>query len=210
MNRPEEKPTERMAESDLHTAIENDDAYATNATATTEDSSEEHLDGKDARRRLRELLARTKVIFVTTLGPDSLIRSRPMTLLELDDDARLWSFVDSRAAWVRELQGNPGQVNASASDEATSTMISIAGPASIVRDGIRAERLWNSGASAFFNGPCDLSLRLLCIESHIVEYWDRPGGTLGRMLATAKAAITGEHLPVHGSKGTLEIGSPRA
>ncbi len=207
MNVPEERPTERMAESDLHTAIENEDVAETIAS---ENSSEEHLDGEDARRRLRQLFTRTKIIFVTTVGPDSLIRSRPITLLELDDDARLWAFVDSRVAWVRELQNNPGQVNATATDEATSTMISIAGSATIVRDGVRAERLWNSAASAFFNGPSDLSLRLLCIDSQIVEYWDRPGGPLRHLLASAKAAITGERLTVHGDKGTLEIGSPRA
>ena len=110
---------------------------------------------------------------------------------------------------VQILQLQPGPVNATVTDEANSTLISIAGQGSIVRDSVRAERLWPTGASTFFHGPNDLSLRLLCFESQVVEYWNKPGGAFVRMLASAKAAITGEHRAEHGERTVLEIGAAR-
>ena len=58
----------------------------------------------EARSELRDWLEGSRLVSFTTAGSDGLLRSRPLTLLEMDDDARLWFFVSITTPWVTELE----------------------------------------------------------------------------------------------------------
>ena len=166
---------------------------------------EEHLDGVEARRRLRELLQGARVMVVASPADDGHLHSRPLALIELDDDARLWAFVDVRSDWVRQLSEQPKTVNVTVSDESHNKWTCISGSATVVRDAVRAERLWRPELKELFLGPDDPSLRLLCVASDVVEFWLARGGSFSRMLASAKVALTGEKPFSPGDRGTLII-----
>ncbi len=166
---------------------------------------EEHLDGVDARRRLRELLHGARVMVVASPADDGHLHSRPLALMELDDDARLWAFVDIRSDWVRQLAENPKTINVTVSDEPHDKWTCISGIGTILRDSVRSERLWRVELKELFMGPDDPSLRLLCVTSDVVEFWVARGGSFSRMLASAKVALTGINPFSPGDRGTLNI-----
>ncbi len=166
---------------------------------------DEDLEGVEARLRLRELLLGTRVIVVTSPADDGHLHSRPLALMELDDDARLWAFVDIRSDWVRQLSENPKTVNVTVSDEPMDKWICVSGFATIVSDAVRAERLWRGNLNELFVGHDDPSLRLLCVTSDVVEFWLARGGSFRRMIASAKSALTGLNPFSPGDRGTLHI-----
>jgi general stress protein 26 len=148
------------------------------------------LSGAAARLKLRDTIGGAQALVITTAGADGLLRSRPLTLLQLDDDARLWFFVDCRSDWVAEL-AEGSAVNASISDERSASWISIAGRASVVRDPARNDRLWNGWAAKHFATPADTELALLCIDAETVDTWNGQGSAVSRLVGLAKRALTG-------------------
>ena len=167
-------------------------------------SAETGLNGADARSKLFELMKETRFVALTAQGPDGGLRSRPLTMLELDSDARLWFFVDRTTEWVRDLEIAP-IVNLTTSNEKESTWVSMCGIAKIMQDSARVKRLWTAAAKPFFDGPDDDRLALLCVPILDADYWDAPDSRLIRLLGMARAAITGSRSDVPGSHGTMTI-----
>ena len=56
------------------------------------------------REQLRELLAGCQLVALTTAATDGLLRSRRVSLLEMDAEARLWFFVSAGSEWVAGLE----------------------------------------------------------------------------------------------------------
>jgi general stress protein 26 len=167
-------------------------------------SGDTHLNDADARSKLFELMNGTRFVAFTAQSPDGGLRSRPLTLLELDSEARLWFFVDRTTEWVRDLEIAP-IANLTMSNEKESTWVSMCGIATLVQDSARVKRLWTAAAKPFFNGPDDSRLALLCVPILDADYWDAPDSRLVRLLGMARAAITGSRPDVPGSHGTMTI-----
>jgi general stress protein 26 len=132
-----------------------------------------HFEGRAATTKLIELFTDVSSTVLTAQNGDGGLRSRPMTLLEIDSDARLWFFVDPGADWVRDLPTAP-IVNVTVSDEVEARWISACGIASILHNPERARELWVPSAEAFFAGPDDERLTLLYVTVMDADFWDGP------------------------------------
>ena len=179
-------------------------ATAHSAELTDERSSRSH-DSDVAI--FRELLNDATFVLLTSADEDGLLRSRPMTLLEMDETSRLSFFVDIHVDWVAALTPSTF-VNCSLVDPENARWVSMAGTASVVRDESEVNRLWTPAAKPFFDGPSDPSLRILRVLPEVVDYWDAPHSGLSRMIGFAKSMVTGERESL-GDHGTLDLEAGR-
>jgi general stress protein 26 len=141
---------------------------------------------------------------VTTHDIDGEMRSRPLTLIELEDDATMWFFIERRSELARDV-ADEARISATFADTADSWYVAVAGSAYVVHDPQKVEALWTPLATAWFpDGPHDRSLGLLRVDVDHVEYW-KPGagGKLMQFASIAKAALTRERAKNEGEHGSF-------
>ncbi len=141
---------------------------------------------------------------LTTATPGGELHSRPLTLGELDDDARLVFLVDATSDWVAGLQVDEA-VNVGFSDEDDKVWVSVAGRASIGEDRATIHRLFTPAAKAFFpDGPESPNLRVLAVAATTAEYWDAPASRVQRLVVMA-SAIVGNVEAGLGDSGKIDL-----
>lgn len=152
-----------------------------------------------ALQQLAELVDGQRVVMIATAAADGRLSTRPMTLLEFDDQGRFWFFCDHDPA-DHATALRHAQVNLAFSDEGDSTYVSVCGRGALVHDPVRNEQLWTQAAKPWFpDGPTSPRLALLCVTPDQAEYWDAPDSKAVRAIAmiasvlVAKPVGMGEH-----------------
>ena len=157
----------------------------------------------DAPKPLSDLLERPFfVMLMTMIGNDH--SSRPLTCIELDGD-RLSFLIDHTTDWARAVADGRAVVHATVADERNNTWLAMNGEASIVRDQAEIERLWNPGASAYFQDQNDPSLAVLRLDVSDGEYWDGPSGRIGMAVQMLKAKLSDRPEEI-GEQGPIQTG----
>jgi general stress protein 26 len=126
--------------------------------------------------------------------------SRPMTVAGISG-AALDFLVDTTAEWTSAVAAGTAIVHVTLSDARRNNFLALNGRATLNRDRAKIDRLWNPGASAFFDGKDDPNVAALRFEVDEGEYWDAPRGRVGALVALVRAAVggddaAGDHGPV--------------
>lgn len=152
--------------------------------------------------KFKNLVNEIKFCMITSIAPESeTLKSRPMTLQEVDANNEMWFFADVHSDVVSDIDANPN-VNVSFSHPGKSSYVSVTGEASRVNSLTKIKDLFNPGVKAWFpDGPEDKNIALLKIRVKSVDYWDSPSSKVVQLYAFAKSVITGkrpgEELGIH-------------
>ena len=140
--------------------------------------------------KLVELIKGIDIAMLTTRAKDGRMLSRPLRTQQVEADGDLW-FITSRSSHKAEdIRANP-QVNVSYASHSGNTYVSVAGKACLVFDKAKIHELWSPAMAIFYPlGEDDPDLCLLKVEVESAEYWDGPGGFLGKALYLVAAAVT--------------------
>ena len=142
----------------------------------------------DRSKKLMDLVHDFRFAMLVTRVSDSEMRSRPMTIADTTDTARLWFMTSNKSGKLEELTEFP-QVNVSMQGDGH--YISISGTARTSKDRARIEKLWNPLHRAWFDGPDDPELVLVEVVPTTAEYWDNSGFEgIKVILRGIKAALT--------------------
>jgi general stress protein 26 len=156
-------------------------------------------DTKNEARSLNDALEHLHFAMVGT--PDGDVwKSRPLTLAGIDGST-LHFLVSNDADWVQALGSAGSPCTATFSDPAKNDYVALQGNARVLRDQRLIDALWSPEAGAYFDGKDDPNIRVLAVDVAYGEYWDSPGGTVGRLLAMAKAAAGAEA----GKEGPIRV-----
>lgn len=156
-------------------------------------------DASTESRSLTEALDGLHFAMVGTADGD-VWKSRPLTLAGLEGST-MHFLVSADADWVQALEADGSPCTATFSDPNKNDYVALQGSARVLQDQLLIEALWSPEAGAYFAGADDPNLRVLAVEVAYGEYWDSPGGTVGRLLALAKAAAGAEA----GKEGTIRV-----
>ena len=139
-------------------------------------------------QKVLDLIKDVKYAMLTTTAADGTLRSRPLTTLDADFDGVLRFIVAADSDLADEVQARP-QANLGYADPRGNTYVSVSGEARVRHDPARAKELWNGWADGFFpGGPDDPNVGVLEVTVHSAQYWNIPGGVLGKITAYVKAA----------------------
>lgn len=81
--------------------------------------------------------------------------------------------------------------------------LSISGQSTVSNDRDRIGELWNVFAEAWFDGPNDPDVRLLCVRPREARYWETPG-KLATIVSMIVAAASGAR-PDIGTDRTVDM-----
>ena len=165
----------------------------------------------DARQRAVADLARLvdgiTVVMVTTEDGDGALRSRPMLVERLQDDATLLFLTHRSSHKVLEVNEHP-QVNVAFVGARGDRYVSVSGTGRITHDREQIRQLWNPTYRAWFpGGSTDPEIGILTVEIDRVEYWDVPSSRLVRLWGVARALATGKPAEA-GDRGSFAFGEP--
>ena len=116
-------------------------------------------------------------MFVTMIGDEH--SSRPLTVAGVDG-GRISFLVDRTTDWAEALDRPGTVVHVSIADVRKNVYLSLNGTATVRAERATIERLWNPGAAAFFDGKDDPIIGVLAFDASGGEFWDAPGGRVGR------------------------------
>jgi general stress protein 26 len=142
--------------------------------------------------KVAELVKEIRFAMLTTEDDDGMLRSRPMSTMQMDADGALWFFTSMSSPKTDEARQHT-QVNLSYARADKQDYLSISGTCEIVRDRVKMTELWTPLIKPWFpGGLTDPDLCLMKVTIHEAEYWDAPGNAVKRMAGLAKGIITGK------------------
>ena len=122
--------------------------------------------------KLKEEIQNAETAILTTVSLQGKLRSRPVSILEMDNSGSLWFFTNEFTARKNEIAKNP-LVCVSYSNSKIQKYVSVTGEASIINNNKKIKELWSPCVKKWFNnGVSDPFLALLKIEIDTAEYWD--------------------------------------
>ncbi|TMA19533.1 MAG: pyridoxamine 5-phosphate oxidase [Deltaproteobacteria bacterium] len=155
---------------------------------------------------LREMLAEMEIAFLTTIGSDGHLRSRPMQLQRHDPDGTLWFATSLDSHKIDDVRHDGRCCVAFLKDSA---YVSISGRAELVKDRSLIEKMWKPTWRGWFpEGPGEPELVLLKVAPQHVEYVHPSGGTVKSLFTQIKNAITHSH-EEPAPKKELDLGRSR-
>ncbi len=145
------------------------------------------------REHLWELIKDTRFAMFTTRHDNGHLHASPMTTQnrDIDADESLWFFMSRRGGTASDLVGEV-EVNVSYANPGSDRYVSVSGRARIVENPAKASALWSKMAEAWFKGPDDPDLALVCVAISHAHYWDVKESKLVQLYEMAKAAMTGK------------------
>ena len=153
-------------------------------------------------QRVGELIAKARFAFVTTIGDDGRLLSRPLAVLDREFDGDLYFFTMAPSPKTEQIAAD-SHVNVSL--QSGDDYLSIAGTASVSRDQTLIDELWNRYAEAWFEqGRQDPSVALLKVHADSAEYWTMDDPKPIALIKYAKAIIGGDQPDVATNK-TVEL-----
>jgi general stress protein 26 len=146
--------------------------------------------------RLYHLLNGFETGLLTTLSPDGLMRTRPMTPQPHIPGVDLWLAVRRESAAVDDILAWPavGLMYYRPTDRA---YVSLSGEAEVVNDPERIRRFWRPSWRAWTAcGPDDEGLLCIDVEVTHVEYTELEADRVQVLWSLLKARVWGEERPL--------------
>ncbi|TFH57400.1 pyridoxamine 5'-phosphate oxidase family protein [Glutamicibacter arilaitensis] len=130
------------------------------------------------------------------------LASRPLTLIEANEQGELWFFSTADSEIVHEIRAQ-GLANAAFSG--SKAWVSVSGQAQVVQDVAKKKELWNTAVETFASeGPESAQTVLLRIDADSAEYWENPGGAASLVAGWVKQKLTGKPAEP-GDSNTVEL-----
>lgn len=146
----------------------------------------------DDLEKIAELIADIKFAMLTTVASDGSLRSRPLSTLKMDTQARLWFFTSLSSPKMDEIREDT-RVGLTYARPDKQDYVSISGTAEVTRDKEKMKEMWTPWIKPWFPaGLDDPDLVLLKVSIDEAEYWDAPGSAIMRAYGFVKAMTTGK------------------
>ncbi len=146
----------------------------------------------DDLEKIAELIGDIKFAMLTTVASDGSLRSRPLSTLKMDTQARLWFFTSLSSPKMDEIREDT-RVGLTYERPDKQDYVSISGTAEVTRDKEKMKEMWTPWIKPWFPaGLDDPDLVLLKVSIDEAEYWDAPGSAIMRAYGFVKAMTTGK------------------
>lgn len=131
-------------------------------------------------------------MLVTTDDQESVLRSRPMSLVQKEYDGTLYFFTDSQDAKAYEVKKDR-DVCLTFQDSSQQVYVSLSGNANLNSDSKLIDRYWNEWVATWFpKGKNDPNLALLEVKISSGEHWNADENKIMQLFSIAKAKINKE------------------
>src|SRR5262245_46147301 len=118
------------------------------------------------------------------------LRARPLQARPERESGLIWFVTDLRSPKEHEIEAEH-DVCLIFIDAEESAYLSITARAQVRRDHAKAAAIWKVTDRAWWSGPDDPNVRLLCVRPLVAELWDGPASTAVTVFEFVKSALSG-------------------
>jgi general stress protein 26 len=142
--------------------------------------------------KVSKLINDIRIGMLTTQDEHGNLVSRPMAVMQLDEEGNLWFLTKEHSPKTDQIDKNY-KVNVAFADSSDSSYVSVSGTGEELQDRAKIEELWSPMAKPWFpDGKDDPSLSILKVHIETAEYWDSTSSRMVRLFEMARAALTGD------------------
>lgn len=158
-----------------------------------EEHNYENLYGKNAVKKIKELVDKNKTCFFCTQSDDGVpMTVRPMAVQKVDDDGNFW-FLSSIDSHKNQEIKTDDVVQLLFQGSPHFDFLSVYGHADISRDKNKIKELWDPMAKTWFTeGVDDPRITVIKIKPVDGYYWDTKHGNAVAMVKIAVGALMGK------------------
>ncbi|WP_348542309.1 pyridoxamine 5'-phosphate oxidase family protein [Dietzia kunjamensis] len=159
-------------------------------------------DTRSPEQIVADLIEKSPICMITTIGPDGRLLSRPMTRQNSDFDGTLRLLAPRDGDLVSEIATN-AQVNVSV--QSSDGFVSVAGRAAVDDDRNAVAENWSPAVDAWFPDGSEQATSIL-VHADSAEYWDSSGSSIAHIASFVRAAVSrDDRAPDMGDSGTVEL-----
>lgn len=159
---------------------------------------------KDAIAKIKELAEDIKMCMFCTELSVRPVPTRPMSVLEVDEQGNLW-FLSSKNSNKNFEIKHDDEVQLIFAKNADAHFLSIFGKAIIYTDRSHIEDVWVPIAKTWFEeGKNDPNATVIKVEPQDAYYWDTKSGKMISMLKWALGAVVGSSIDDNSLEGRLK------
>ncbi|MRS62489.1 pyridoxamine 5'-phosphate oxidase [Larkinella terrae] len=142
--------------------------------------------------KVSKLIEDIRVGMLTTQDEQGNLVSRPMAVMQLDENGDLWFLTKEHSPKTDQIDKNY-KVNVAFANVSDASYVSVNGTAEELQDRAKIEELWSPMAKPWFpDGKDDPQLSILKVHTETAEYWDSTSSRMVRLFEMARAALTGD------------------
>ncbi|GAB3892871.1 pyridoxamine 5'-phosphate oxidase family protein [Larkinella knui] len=142
--------------------------------------------------KVSKLINDIRVGMLTTQDEQGNLVSRPMAVMQVDENGDLWFLTKENSPKTDQISKNY-KVNVAFANAPDASYVSVSGTAEELQDRAKVEELWSPMAKPWFpDGKDDPSLSILKVHTETAEYWDSTSSRMIRLFEMARAALTGD------------------
>ena len=146
----------------------------------------------EKRTRLHEILAGERSVMMFSHDGAGEIAGRPMALVHIEDDAKLFFTTNIDSEKIAELKRDP---RITISIQTPHTQAVVMGAAQISQDRALIDRLWRDEWKLYFHGKDDPEIAIVTVAPEKGTYWDQSRlQGLSFMYRMLKAKLTGSEM----------------
>lgn len=165
---------------------------------------EKNLNSTEAIKKLQSLVNAINTCMFYTNIQTGIHNTRPMAVIEVDNNGTLWFFTDIQSNKVKDIEKD-SSVHLVFAHPGKDSYIDLRGRASIEQDRKSIEDKWTPIIKAWFpEGVSDPNLCLIKVKTDEAHYWDSENTKMVEMLKLVASVVTGKEL-VEGVHGDLLV-----
>ncbi|GAA4325911.1 pyridoxamine 5'-phosphate oxidase family protein [Flaviaesturariibacter amylovorans] len=166
---------------------------------------EKHLQNEEAQAKLKKLVEEIRVCMFITNADDAVDHTRPMSVVDVDPDGKLWFFTDIRSIKVEEVE-KTHKVHLTFAHPGKESYLDLWGSSHVVTDRAKIKEKFTPMVKPWFpNGPEDPNIALLHVHPERCYYWDAETGKMVQFLKMAVGAVTGNSKIADSTEGKLSL-----
>lgn len=161
-------------------------------------------DRQKALQKLKELIDEVKVCMFATIDNEYQITSRPMQVIQVEDEGTIWFFTNEFSGKVEDIS-RENTVYLMFSHPGKNSYLHVKGTCSVLEDRQKIDELWSPVLKAWFpEGKDDPKLCLLKVEAQDASYWDSNASKLVVFANMVKSIVSDKQYD-EGKAGSLNV-----
>ena len=159
------------------------------------ENNEQSLAGGAAIEKIKELAEKIETcFFCTAISQGVAVKTRPMTVQEVDEQGNLWFLSASDSHTNAEIQNDPN-VQLFFQGSSHSDFITLYGKASISTDKTKIDKYWKPLLKTWFTeGKDDPRITVIKVSAASGYYWDNKHGDAIAFVKMVAGAVMGKTL----------------
>jgi general stress protein 26 len=166
---------------------------------------EKNLQSEEALKKFKKLVEEVQVCMFITNNQTEDEHTRPMSVVDVEDNGTLWFYTDIRSIKVEEVTADRN-VHLTFAHPGKDSYLDVRGTSNIVTDRALIKQKWSPVVKAYFpNGADDPNIALMRVQPYSVYYWEAETGKMVQFLKMAISAVTGNTKIAQSAEGKLSL-----